>query len=73
MAIDYTTLRGDPEGLMQLLLSRDALVESLKQEVIRLRRWHFGRSSEVLDANIAPELPLAGGTVPEEPTSSAAA
>jgi transposase len=70
VAIDYTTLRGDPDGLMQLLLSRDALVESLKQEVIRLRRWRFGRSSEVIDANVAPELPLAGGITPVDPPSA---
>ena len=56
---------------MQLLLSRDALVESLKEEVIRLRRWRFGRSSEVIDANMAPELPLAGGAAPVEPQAAA--
>jgi transposase len=72
VAIDYTTLRGDPEGLMQLLLSRDALVESLKQEVIRLRRWRFGRSSEVIDANIAPELPLATHPIESAPSSAVA-
>jgi transposase len=71
VAIDYTTLRGDPDGLMQLLLSRDALVEALKQEVIRLRRWRFGRSSEVIDASVAPELPLAGGVVPASPEATA--
>jgi transposase len=73
VAIDYTTLRDDPQGLMQLLLSRDALVESLKEEVIRLRRWRFGRSSEVIDANVAPELPLAGGATPEAPQAPPAA
>ena len=52
---------------MQLLLSRDALVEALKQEVIRLRRWRFGRSSEVIDASVAPELPLADGATSAEP------
>src|ERR1700683_1311497 len=57
---------------MQLLLSRDALVESLTQEVIRLRRWRFGRSSEVIDANVAPELPLGGGAIPVEPQAAAA-
>jgi transposase len=36
-------------------------VEALKAEVIRLRRWRFGRSSEIIDASIAPELPLPGG------------
>ena len=64
MAIDYTTLRRDPEQLLRVLLTRDALVEALKEEVIRLRRWRFGRSSEVLDATVAPALPLAGGVTP---------
>jgi hypothetical protein len=64
VAIDYTTLQDDPEELMQLLLSRDALVEALKQELIRLRRWRFGRSSEVIDPSVAPQLPLANGAYP---------
>ena len=58
---------------MQLLLSRDALVEALKQEVIRLRRWRFGRSSEVIDASVAPQLPLADGAISAEPVTAAAA
>jgi transposase len=73
VAIDYTALRGNPDGLMQVLLSRDALVESLKQEVIRLRRWRFGRSAEVIDANVAPELPLADGLAPVDPALKASA
>jgi transposase len=40
---------------------QSALVESLKAEVIRLRRWRFGASSEAIDPSIAPELPLSGG------------
>ncbi|HEY3808358.1 MAG TPA: IS66 family transposase zinc-finger binding domain-containing protein, partial [Steroidobacteraceae bacterium] len=73
MAIDYTTLQDDPEELMQLLLSRDALVEALKQEVIRLRRWRFGRSSEAIDASVTPELPLADGAISAEPVAAPAA
>ena len=68
MAIDYTSTT-DLETLWQRLRDRDALVERLKEEVIRLRRWRFGRSSEVLDANIAPELPLTGGVTPPEPAA----
>ena len=64
MALDYAMLSDDPEELKQQLLRHDAWVEALKEEVIRLRRWRFGRSSEVIDASIAPELPLAGGTAP---------
>ena len=68
MAIDYTSTT-DLETLWQRLRDRDALVERLKEEVIRLRRWRFGRSSEVLDAGIAPELPLTGGVAPPEPAA----
>jgi hypothetical protein len=38
-------------------------IEALKAEVIRLRRWRFGRSAETLDPRVAPELPLSGGEV----------
>ena len=69
MAIDYTTLRHDPEALLEQLLRRDTLVESLKEEVIRLRRWRFGRSSEVIDVSVAPELPLSGGVAATMPAS----
>jgi transposase len=61
MALDYATLPEDTEQLKQLLLRHVAWVESLTAEVLRLRRWRFGRSSEVIDVNVAPELPLAGG------------
>ncbi len=43
------------------LAGKDALIESLKSELIRLRRWRFGSSSEVMDPAIAPELALSGG------------
>lgn len=64
MALNYATLPDDPEELKQQLLRHDAWVEALKEEVIRLRRWRFGRSSEAIDTSVAPELPLAGGAVP---------
>ena len=44
--------------------------------MIRLRRWRFGRSSEVVDTSISPELPLPGGEVlasEKVPASSEAA
>jgi transposase len=63
VALEYTQLPDDVEELKRQLLKHAAWVEALKEEVIRLRRWRFGRSSEVIDASLAPELPLAGGTV----------
>lgn len=47
--------------LQARLAGKDALIESLKAELIRLRRWRFGSSSEILDPAITPELALAGG------------
>ena len=64
MALEYAQLPDDPEELKQLLLKQSTLVETLRAEVLRLRRWRFGRSAEVLDPSIAPELPLAGGQAP---------
>ena len=61
MALEYTHLPDDVEELKQQLLKHAVWVEALKAEVIRLRRWRFGRSSELIDARVAPELPLAGG------------
>jgi transposase len=65
VALEYTQLPDDVEELKRQLLKHAAWVEALKEEVMRLRRWRFGRSSEVIDASVAPELPLAGGTVAE--------
>jgi transposase len=67
VALDYASLPSDIEELKQQLLRHAAWVEALKAEVVRLRRWRFGRSAEVIDAHLAPELPLAGGTVSEVP------
>jgi transposase len=68
---DVTSLRSRIEELEQRLGQKDVHIEALKAEVIRLRRWRFGRSAEALDPGIAPELPLAGGevtaTAPLEP------
>lgn len=72
MALDYADLPNDPEELKQQLLKHAAWVEALKAEVVRLRRWRFGRSAEAIDHNVAPELPLTGGivapTAPSTPT-----
>jgi len=63
VALEYSKLPDDPEALKQLLLQHSHWVDSLTEEVLRLRRWRFGRSSEVIDASILPELPLSGGVV----------
>ncbi len=63
MALDYATLPNDPEELKQQLLRKAAQVEALMAEVLRLRRWRFGRSSEVIDSALALELPLTGGVI----------
>ena len=72
MALEYTALPNDIEELKQQLLRHSAWVEALKAEVVRLRRWRFGRSSELLDTSIALELPLSGGVTMPAPVPSAA-
>jgi len=75
VALDYASLPNDTKALKQELLKRDAWVEALKAEVLRLRHWQFGRSAESFDLSVAPELPLAGGEVaaaePLEPSNDA--
>ena len=61
VTLDHDQLPNDPAELQQLVLRQRAWLEALKAEVIRLRRWRFGRSAEVIDASVAPELPLSGG------------
>jgi hypothetical protein len=61
VALEYSKLPNDPERLKQLLLQHSLWVEALRSEVLRLRRWRFGRSSEIIDASLAPELPLRAG------------
>lgn len=71
MTLDYASLSDDPEELKQQLLKHAAWVEALKAEVLRLRRWRYGRSAEAMDLRVAPELPLAGGEVTAaEPAAS---
>lgn len=57
--LDVATLQGRILELEQRLGQKDVHIEALKAEVLRLRRWRFGRSAEALDPSIAPELPLA--------------
>ena len=64
MAHDVAALQNRIDELEQRLERKDVHIEALKAEVIRLRRWRFGRSAETLDPGIAPELPLADGEVP---------
>jgi transposase len=63
VALNYATLPNDLEELKQRLLAKDAQVDVLMAEVIRLRRWRFGRSSEAIADSATPELPLSGGEV----------
>ena len=75
MALDIATLQSRIGELEQRLGQKDAHIEALKAEVLRLRRWRFGRSAETLDPCVAPELPLAGGEItcaaPLEPPNDA--
>jgi transposase len=58
------------------LLSRDLLIEKLKVQIARLKRMHFGRSSEKLASEIAQlelaleELETAEAELPRLPASS---
>jgi transposase len=63
VALEYSKLPNDLEALKQLLLQHSHWVDSLTEEVLRLRRWRFGRSSEVIDVSLLPELPLSGAVV----------
>jgi hypothetical protein len=72
VALEYAKLPDDPEQLKQLLLQHSSWVDALREEVIRLRRWRFGRSSEVIDLTVLPELPLSGGMTAPSPTPEVA-
>jgi transposase len=60
---DPDMLRQQLADLAERLAGREALIESMRAEILRLRRWRFGASSEVIDPGVAPQLPLAGGQV----------
>jgi hypothetical protein len=68
VALIYAKLPNDTEELKQQLLAKDAQVDALMAEVIRLRHWRFGRSSEAMPPELAPELPLTGGEVTQAET-----
>ena len=73
MATDYETLLQDVRELRVQLAHKTTLVESLTAEVLRLRRWTFGRSAEKVDLAIAPELPLEGAATASVEAAAAAA
>lgn len=71
MALEYASLPNDIEELKQQLLKHSVWVEALKAEVVRLRRWRFGHSSEIIDASVMPELALVGGVTVAAPAAPA--
>ncbi len=63
-------LPDDVETLKRLLIGRDQLIEKLKAEIARLKRWRFGRSSERADVMLAQlQLALDELQVPSQPTA----
>jgi transposase len=72
VAADYETLLRDVRELRAQLAHKTTLVESLTAEVLRLRRWTFGRSAEKVDLTIAPELPLEGAVAATSDGTAAA-
>jgi transposase len=71
VAFDVAALQCRIGELEQRLGQKDVTIEALKAEVLRLRRWRFGRSAETLDPSVAPELPLAGGEIASAAAASA--
>jgi transposase len=67
VATDVATLLDANAKLAATVARKEAQIQALTAEVLRLRRWTFGRSAERVDPNVAPELPLAGGA--EAPTA----
>jgi uncharacterized coiled-coil protein SlyX len=51
---DVASLQSRIGELEQRLGQKDVHIEALKAEVLRLRRWRFGRSAEALDPAVAP-------------------
>jgi transposase len=58
MAVSGDPLPDDPVALKALLAAREVLISHLIEEITRLKRWRFGRSAEVIDETISPELPF---------------
>lgn len=72
MRSDIDTLRSELAALREKLAGREALIESMRTEIIRLKRWRYGASSESIDPALAPELPLAGGEAAKPATAGCA-
>lgn len=49
MALTYDELPNDAESLKHLVLGREQLIAQMSEEIARLKRWRFGRSSERVD------------------------
>lgn len=64
MPLAYDQLPDDAESLKRLVLGKQELIARLTDEIARLKRWRFGRSSEVMDAAM-PQQPLPLGDVLE--------
>lgn len=63
MALAYDQLPDDPESLKRLVVGKEELIVRLMEEISRLKRWRFGRSSEKLDES-TPQQHLALGDLP---------
>lgn len=70
MALTYDELPNDNESLKQLVLGREQLIMQLGEEIARLKRWRFGRSSEKMD-DVLLQQQLALGDVSVAPVSPA--
>jgi transposase len=69
---DIDLLQSELAALRDKLAGREALIESMRTEILRLKRWRFGASSEAIDPTLTPELPLTGGES-AKPTPAGAA
>jgi len=70
MPLAYDQLPNDAESLKRLVLGKQELIARLTDEIARLKRWRFGRSSEVMDAAM-PQQDLPLGDVLEVPPTAA--
>lgn len=64
MPLAYDQLPDDAESLKHLVLGKQELIARLTDEIARLKRWRFGRSSEVMDEAM-PQQSLPLGDVSE--------
>lgn len=70
MPLAYDQLPDDAESLKRLVLGKQELIVRLTDEIARLKRWRFGRSSEVMDPAM-PQQNLPLGDVLEVPPTAA--